>query len=224
MWGNCSGRFEWLRSSGCDTKSTEGRSTGSMLSGRAGGCSQCTRTGGDAPRQLGWGSSAGTATATAQPSSAPTGTAPICHCASSSPSSPSPRAPREGRLCCASEAACAWAARVTRGAAVSSLCEGPLPLLSAEAVAKRRDLRIGVLLRAHGAVGEDTDPSNLDAAEGFRTLPSASYTSTWTSSVRIELASSSTTFCCRAVCCGTTGGSTARVDREHLNPSIASAN
>lgn len=41
-----------------------------------------------------------------------------------------------------------------------------------------------MLLRAHGAVGEDTDPSNLDAAEGFRTLPSASYTSTWTSSVR----------------------------------------
>ena len=42
----------------------------------------------------------------------------------------------------------------------------------------------GVLLRAHGAVGEDADPSNLDAAEGFRTLPSASYTSTCTSSVR----------------------------------------
>ena len=142
----CSGgRFEWLRNSGCDTKTTEGPSTGSGISGRAAGCSQCTRTGGDAPRQLGWGSSAGTATATAQPSSAPTGTAPICHCASSSPSSPSPRAPREGRLCCASEAACAWAARVTRGAAVSSLCEGPLPLLSAEAVAKRRDLRICVV-------------------------------------------------------------------------------
>ena len=42
----------------------------------------------------------------------------------------------------------------------------------------------GVLLRAHGAVGEEIDPSNLDAAEGFRTLPSASYTSTCTSSVR----------------------------------------
>ena len=40
----------------------------------------------------------------------------------------------------------------------------------------------------------------------------------------IESASSSSTFFCRAVCCGTTGGCTARVDREHRNPSIASAN
>ena len=44
--------------------------------------------------------------------------------------------------------------------------------------------RTGVLLRAHGAVGEEADPNNRDAAEGFRILPSASYTSTCTSSVR----------------------------------------
>ena len=43
-----------------------------------------------------------------------------------------------------------------------------------------------VLLRAHGAIGEDTDPSNLAAAEGFRTLPSASYTSTWTSTSSVR--------------------------------------
>ena len=125
---------------------TEGFSTGSGIRGRAAGCSQCTRTGGDAPRQLGCGGSSGAPTGTAQASSGATATAPTWLCASSSPSSPScsPRAPREARLCLASEAACAWAARVARGAAASSLCAGP-PLLSADAAAKRRDLRTCVV-------------------------------------------------------------------------------